>query len=63
MGYYRLYFMNRSNGHIERFEEFDAADDSSAVSIADGHIGDQPLELWSGHRKVQRFEAVGEYFS
>lgn len=60
MGYYRLYFMNRSSGHIERFEEFDAADDSSAESIADRHVGSQPLELWSGHRKVRRFEAVDE---
>jgi hypothetical protein len=62
MGYYRLYFMNRSNGHIERFEEFDASDDSSSMAIADRHVGGQPLELWSGHRKVRRFEAVGELF-
>jgi len=62
MGYYRLYFMNRSNGHIERFEEFDAADDVSAVIVADHHVGGQPLELWSGHRKVRRFEAVDEFY-
>lgn len=60
MGYYRLYFMNRSNGHIERFEQFDADDDPSAIIVADRHVGNQPLELWSGHRKVRRFEALDE---
>ncbi len=57
MAYYRLYFMNRFSGHIERFEELDASSDEAARDLAAGRVGDEPLELWCGHRKVQRFEA------
>ena len=55
--YYRLYFMNPISGHIERFADFEAPDDSAALSLAREHIGDNPLELWCGSRKVHRIEA------
>ena len=55
--YYRLYFMNRGSGHIDRVEEIEAADDVEAVRIAAGRdTGNQPVELWQEHRKVKRFE-------
>ncbi len=57
MSFYRLYFMSRGSGHIERFEEIEAADDVEAVRIARKQAGQQPLELWCRHRKVKRFEA------
>ncbi len=56
MDYYRLYTMNRSSGHIESFDEIEAADDAEAVRLAAGHVGAQPLELWCRNRKVRRFE-------
>lgn len=56
MRYYRLYFMNPRNGHIERFAEFEAPDDEAAEALAAEHEGVQPLELWCLHRKVRRFE-------
>ena len=56
MARYRLYFMHARSGHIERFEEFDAADDTSAIERAQGQGGAAPLELWSGARKVYRLE-------
>ncbi len=58
MSYYRLYFMSRGSGHIERFEEIEAADDVAAVRIARKQAGQQPLELWCHSRKVTRFEAT-----
>lgn len=56
MTYYRLYFMSRGSGHIERYEDFEAADDLMAVRAGRAVAGVQPLELWCEHRKVQRFE-------
>lgn len=54
---YRLYFMNSSSGHIDRYEEYDAVDDVQAVRAVVGQAASQPLELWCDHRKVRRFEA------
>lgn len=57
VGCYRLYFMNLVTGHIDRYEEFDASDDQMAISIGAAWVGDQPIELWCGQRKVYRIEA------
>ena len=62
MAYYRLYFMNRFSGHIERFEEFDAPYDEVARDLAAQQAGDEPLELWCGSRKVHRFEVENAQF-
>ena len=56
MAYYRLYFMNRFSGHIERFEELDASGDEAACDLAATQVEETPIELWCGHRKVRRFE-------
>lgn len=58
MTYYRLYFMSRASGHIERFEQIDAVDDVAAVRIARKQTDQQPMELWCQGRKVKRFEAT-----
>ena len=58
MNYYRLYFMNGFSGHIERFEEFEAADDAAAVVTARSMEGHLSLELWCSHRKVARVDAI-----
>jgi len=57
MPVYRLYFMNRFNGHIDRFFEFEAESDLEALQTVQTASGVQPMELWSGERKVGRFEA------
>lgn len=57
MLYYRLYFMHPHNGHIERFAEFEAPDDSAALALAREQTGANPLELWCERRKVGRIEA------
>jgi hypothetical protein len=54
---YRLYFMDPDSGHIERFAEFEAPDDQSAIALAGEHIGRNPLELWCERRKVGRINA------
>lgn len=58
MPHYRLYFLSRHNGSIERFEEFEARDDDAALAVIEQRIGDQPLELWSGGRKIGQFETA-----
>ena len=58
MGYYRLYFMNSFSGHIERFEEFNAADDAAAIVVAKSKQGPSALELWCSQRKVTRVNAI-----
>ena len=57
MGQYRLYFMDRSSGHIATSREFHADDDSAAIRLATELRKDEPMELWSRDRKVKRWEA------
>ena len=58
MSYYRLYFMNTFNGHIERFEEFEADEDADGIARGLDQQGPLALELWCQHRKVARFEPL-----
>lgn len=58
MSYYRLYFMNTFNGHIERFQEIEVDRDEEGIAEALDQQGPLAIELWCGHRKVARFEAV-----
>ncbi len=53
--HYRLYYMSPQTGHIERYDEFEAPDDGQATRMAEAQLGKQPLELWSGHRKLRRY--------
>lgn len=57
MPYYRLYFMNPSNGHIQRFEDFVELNDRAALAGAKDKLDGQPLELWQEARMVSRLEA------
>ena len=56
MPHYRLYFMNARNGHIDRVNDIQAANDEAAIEMAQPSSGPAPLELWEGLRKVHRFE-------
>lgn len=56
MAFYRLYYLESRTGRIERHEQFEAGDDDAALDAIEPHIGDQPLELWTGGRKVGQFE-------
>ncbi|HEX8838980.1 MAG TPA: hypothetical protein VF750_00765 [Sphingomicrobium sp.] len=55
MRYYRLYFMNRSSGHIDQFREFEAADDQAAIAAAENWLDGQPMELWNQDRKLKHW--------
>jgi hypothetical protein len=55
---YRLYFLDSRTGRIDHFEEFEARDDDHALDLIEPRIGDAPLELWSGGRKIGRFETA-----
>ena len=60
MRYYRLYFMNRSSGHIDQFREFEAADDESAIAAAENWLDGQPMELWNQDRKLKNWSPSPE---
>ena len=53
MAYYRLYFLNR-HGHIQRVEDFEAADDLTAKARAARELG-RPMELWCAGRRVEQW--------
>jgi hypothetical protein len=40
----------------KHFREFEAADDDSAVAIAEGWRASQPMELWNRERKLMRWD-------
>jgi hypothetical protein len=58
MVYYRLYFMDRSSGHIDHFRELEARDDESALAAAEGLRSGSPMELWNRHRKLKHWDAL-----
>lgn len=59
MVYYRLYRLAEPGGRFVGFEEIEAADDDAAIAAAEAYRGAQALELWSGKRKVRRFDPLG----
>ena len=58
MNYYRLYVLSAPDGRFVGFEEIEAPDDVEAVRRADRFVGERPLELWCGARKVRSFAAA-----
>jgi hypothetical protein len=55
---YRLYFLDRPQGHIERFEPIVALGDYSAMKAARRFRGPLHLELYWRARKVGEVEAT-----
>ena len=53
MAYYRLYFLSR-HGHIQRVEDFEAADDGTAIATA-ARERCRPMELWCAGRRVEQW--------
>jgi len=58
MRQYRLYFLNSRSGRIERHEQFEAASDEEALELIRPMIGTEPLELWTGGRKIGQFDTA-----
>jgi hypothetical protein len=48
--------MDRFNGHIDHYREFEAESDDAAVAIALGWREDRPMELWNLHRKLKHWD-------
>ena len=60
MAYYRLYVLSGPEGRFVGFEEIEAVDDVEAVRRAEAFLGERPLELWCGTRKVRSLPAAAE---
>jgi len=58
MAYYRLYQLHGARNEVQSFEEFDAADDVEAIARSETLRRLGAMELWSGHRKVRRWESI-----
>ena len=56
MVYYRLYQLRGPRNEVESFHEFHAADDREAIAVVETMRRMNPMELWSGHRKVRRWD-------
>jgi len=55
---YRLYFLDPQVGHIRTFQQFDSAEDVSAMAVAERFRGEGPMELWCNARKVAKWPAL-----
>ncbi|HEV2593951.1 MAG TPA: hypothetical protein VGU01_01980 [Sphingomicrobium sp.] len=58
MRYYRLYFMDRSGGHIDHFREFEAENDDAALATAEDWHDGQAMELWNQERKLKHWNVA-----
>jgi len=56
MAFYRIYQLRGPHNEVASFHEFDAEDDNAAIAVADAMRRQNAMELWSDHRKVQRWE-------
>jgi hypothetical protein len=57
MPHYRLYYLDRFSGHVQRSHEFVADDDEAATAVAQSVRGDNAMELWCRQRKVRDWKA------
>ena len=53
---YRLYFLDRLNGHIDEVEEIAAASDGEALAMAAERRDPRPRELWHRHHKLKHWD-------
>ena len=58
MVFYRIYQLRGPRNEVESFHEFEADDDDKAIALAETMRGENAMELWSDHRKVQRWESL-----
>ncbi len=58
MLYYRLYYFDRFSGHIDHFREFEAADDGTAIMLAE-QWKSGPMELWNRERRLKKWKEDG----
>lgn len=58
MMYYRLYYFGGPNGRIDHFREFEALHDAAAITQSGEWRSVSSMELWSGRRKVMRWDGT-----
>jgi hypothetical protein len=58
MVFYRIYQLRGPRNEVESFHEFEAENDDAAIAVAEGVRRENAMELWSDHRKIQRWEIL-----
>ena len=57
MRQYRLFIFDRFGRRVDEERTFEAADDRTAVMVAEGWRSARKAELWQGHRQVETWVA------
>jgi hypothetical protein len=55
---YRLYQLRETTNEVTSFDEFEADGDALAIAMVEAWRSFNPMELWTGHRKIRRWEAL-----
>lgn len=58
MIFYRLYQLREMTNEVTSFDEFEADGDALAIAMVEAWRSFNPMELWSGHRKIRRWEGL-----
>lgn len=54
---FRVFYIDERSGHITGSHDYTAEDDLDAIRQADNFLTGAPMELWTGSRKIKRWEA------
>jgi len=54
---FRIFYIDERSGHITGSHDFTAEDDIGAIRQAEEFRTGAPMELWSGSRKIKRWDA------
>lgn len=58
---YRLYYLDRTSGHIDEVEEIAAASDSEALAMAAERSDPRARELWHRHHKLKHWDEAPQF--
>ncbi len=57
MPHYHLFYLSAEDSQNVETAIFDAPDEAAALSLIAEGAFEHPLELWSGHNQIKRFES------
>jgi hypothetical protein len=55
---FRIFYLDERSGRITGSHDFSANDDLDAIREAEDHGTGAAMELWSGQRRIKRWDAA-----